>query len=55
MYYKENKVDWNIVLEFVLMFIESYTKLSEEKKDTILKLLVFFLLKYQGSNDSKYF
>ena len=54
-YHKENKVDWDIILEFVYMFIDSHSKLSEDKKDTILKLLVFFLLRYQGCNDSKYF
>lgn len=46
MYYKEGKVDWDIIQEFVYMFINSHEKLSEDKKDTILKLLVFFLLKY---------
>ena len=52
---KEVHIEWKIVEEFVNMFIYCHESLSEENKDMILKIHIYFLLKYQGCMNADYF
>lgn len=51
---KEFNINWKIVEEFVNMFIYCHESLTEENKDMILKIHIYFLLKYQGCMNSDY-